>query len=154
MIRDTDVHAVIADARRLRSQVAERYLRDGGRFLIDVVGGLFRGFGRMLRQRAAIRELQQLDDHMLADIGLSRSQISAAASGRLPQPHLFQDAGRIVGRFAQRLAEWDRWNHANDHLRRLDDRSLDDIGLTRGELRLAEGTDGTKSEKDGDRHAA
>lgn len=153
-LRDTDVQAVLAAARKLRAETAVRYLRNGGRFLIEVIGGLFRGLVTLMRQRAAIRELQQLDDHVLADIGLSRSQISAAATGRLPHPHLLQDAGRIVSRFAHRLADRERLNHANDYLRRMDDRLLDDIGLTRGERRLAEGGDRTGPAKSRDRDAA
>ncbi|NVP55261.1 DUF1127 domain-containing protein [Mycoplana rhizolycopersici] len=33
-------------------------------------------------RRKAIRELSMLDDHTLADIGLSRSQIRSAVHGR------------------------------------------------------------------------
>ena len=153
-LRDTDVQAVIVTARKVRAERAERYLRDGGRFLIEVIGGLFGGLAKLIRQRAAIRELQQLDDHMLADIGLSRSQITAAATGRLPHPRLLQDAGRIVSRFAHRLADWERANHANDYLRRMDDRLLADIGLTRGDIRLAEGSGSTEPAKRRDRDAA
>jgi uncharacterized protein YjiS (DUF1127 family) len=46
-------------------------------------GGIARLWGhirRALRRRAAVAELSALDDRMLADIGLSRSQIHAAVN--------------------------------------------------------------------------
>lgn len=153
-LRDIDVQAALATARRIRAETVQRYLRDAGRFLAEVAGGLFGGLVSLLRQHAAVRELRRLDDRMLADIGLSRSEILAAAGGRLPHPRLLQDAGRIVGRFAHGLAHRQGGGHANDGLRRMDDRALDDIGLTRGEIRLAEGSDRSDAAKRGDRDAA
>lgn len=38
------------------------------------------------RERRAIRELQEMDDHMLCDMGLSRSDIRAAVRGEFHRP--------------------------------------------------------------------
>lgn len=39
-------------------------------------------FQRYVSRRRAMRELGAMDDHMLADIGVSRSQIQTAVFGR------------------------------------------------------------------------
>jgi uncharacterized protein YjiS (DUF1127 family) len=48
----------------------------------------FESMVRRLRCRAAERELRQLDDRTLRDIGLTRGEIHAAAYGLLPVDHL------------------------------------------------------------------
>ena len=73
-------------------------------------GGLASLWGhvrRMLRRRAAIAELGALDDRMLADIGLSRSQIRSAvdsAAGFGPElavgPGLTASFNDNIGRYA------------------------------------------------------
>jgi uncharacterized protein YjiS (DUF1127 family) len=45
------------------------------------VGGLIERLRTFLRQRRTIRELRALDDRTLADLGISRSDIRAIASG-------------------------------------------------------------------------
>jgi uncharacterized protein YjiS (DUF1127 family) len=48
---------------------------------VAVLGQWREPYRRDLRRRLAIRELRSLDDHMLADIGLSRNDIPAVAAG-------------------------------------------------------------------------
>ena len=43
------------------------------------LASLIRGFAAWRRYRSAVRELAQLDDRILADIGLNRTQIRQAA---------------------------------------------------------------------------
>jgi uncharacterized protein YjiS (DUF1127 family) len=45
------------------------------------VGGLIGRLRTFLRQRRTVRELRALDDRTLADLGISRSDIKAIASG-------------------------------------------------------------------------
>lgn len=45
------------------------------------IAALFGRVMRALERRRAVHELTQLDDHMLRDIGISRSDISRAVDG-------------------------------------------------------------------------
>ena len=56
---------------------------------------MFRAFADRMRQRRTIRALRHLDDHLLADIGLLRSEIVAAA--------------RRPGRTVQSTQPGERW---------------------------------------------
>ncbi len=47
----------------------------------ETVRGLFRALAEWCRRRAAVARLQRLDDRMLKDIGLHRSEIDAAVNG-------------------------------------------------------------------------
>ena len=51
--------------------------------LVATVGQLAGNIADARRKAKAVSDLRQLDDRMLADIGLSRSQISAAVYGEL-----------------------------------------------------------------------
>ena len=48
-----------------------------------VCGQMIDALRRRARRRTGARQLAQLDDHLLRDIGLSRSQVHAAAHGLL-----------------------------------------------------------------------
>jgi uncharacterized protein YjiS (DUF1127 family) len=50
-----------------------------------VRGSVFEDYGRLRRRRAAIASLSALDDRLLKDIGLLRSEIELAVDGRLPE---------------------------------------------------------------------
>src|SRR5262245_32413388 len=49
-----------------------------------LVGAWQDGIARCFARRAAIASLSELDDHVLRDIGLERSQIKAAVHGFIP----------------------------------------------------------------------
>jgi len=71
---------------------------------IERVAELAARFGRSVSQRQALHELARLDDRMLKDIGLFRSDIDSAESlplGRDPIAHLSsRRATRSKARFA------------------------------------------------------
>ena len=50
--------------------------------MLAYVGKMGRAVARRRRQQAAIRELSALDDRMLADLGIRRSQIVNSATGQ------------------------------------------------------------------------
>ena len=74
-----DIEAAVLRGRKIRAEAAGR--------LIDAVSGavargfhaIFGPFLRWHRELAALRELRQLDPHMLADIGLAPGQLKYAA---------------------------------------------------------------------------
>jgi uncharacterized protein YjiS (DUF1127 family) len=74
-----DLEAAVLRGRKIRAEAAGR--------LIDAVSGavargfhaIFGPFLRWHRELAALRELRQLDPHMLADIGLAPGQLKYAA---------------------------------------------------------------------------
>ncbi len=84
----------IARARAVRARVwaamagavwrgaARLAVRTGGRFG-TAIGGGWRAMAAAYQRRLALRQLQAMDDALLKDIGLSRSQIAAAVDGRL-----------------------------------------------------------------------
>jgi uncharacterized protein YjiS (DUF1127 family) len=50
--------------------------------LMARLGSAFARFLAARRERAQMRELMALDDHMLKDIGLHRSEVTRAVKGR------------------------------------------------------------------------
>ncbi len=87
-------------------------------------------------KRAAIeRELARLDNRMLADLGLARSEINNVAQQAVAVPGegtLFQEFSRLVFNLVVRpVAEWSRRREIYDQLMSMDDRMLADIGMTR-----------------------
>ena len=51
-----------------------------GQLIGEAIGALSNRIGRTLGRRAAMAELDALDDRMLADIGIARGEIHAAAA--------------------------------------------------------------------------
>ncbi len=78
-----DLHAIENQARVDRSL----YIGDAvASAIVGLFGGLKRGYASLQawsEKRAASEELAQLDDRMLADLGLTRSDIDAAIDGRI-----------------------------------------------------------------------
>ena len=78
-------------ARQERSALMAAYLRSAAAYLAASLGGYVRYFGELARRlthelylRNATRTLQQLDDRILADIGLRRGEIEhVVRNGRL-----------------------------------------------------------------------
>jgi uncharacterized protein YjiS (DUF1127 family) len=79
------------------STAARRTLQPMAAKLAGVVTAALGAIGRMLANRAAVRQLAEADDHMLRDIGLCRSEVDAALRAAP-----FLDPGKAVKAFAER----------------------------------------------------
>ncbi|HEX6959536.1 MAG TPA: DUF1127 domain-containing protein [Ferrovibrio sp.] len=78
------VAEIEAQARRLRAEAFAAVIFAGWT-LLKGVGARIKAY---LEQQRALDELNALDDQMLRDIGLSRSQIPAAVAGLIERPVL------------------------------------------------------------------
>jgi uncharacterized protein YjiS (DUF1127 family) len=68
-----------------RAGVADAFRRDLLRLARLVRRFILEPYARRRRRRIAIAQLRSLDDHLLADIGLTRGQIEQAVDGMLPR---------------------------------------------------------------------
>jgi uncharacterized protein YjiS (DUF1127 family) len=135
----SEIDAILVEAQRERSRVMAQVLRAGlagfaritglraaARFVADRV---VRPVRRDLLQRRTVRELRQLDDHLLHDIGLGRDEVDRVAKelAWAALPALQTRSG-----FVTRFWHWHKRRAAIRELEALDDRILADIGLVRG----------------------
>lgn len=103
-------------------------------FVLSLVAYIGRAIASWAHKRAAFRSLMALDDRMLADIGLSRSDIPelvGAMRGPLAAPSV---AGSFESEVVMPLKQWNLWRVAHKQLNRLDSRMLSDIGFVRGDI--------------------
>jgi len=117
-------------------KVALGVARETGLAALNRFGTVLVNSARRHFKRAAIeRELSRLDTRMLADLGLTRSEISVVAEQAVTVPGegtLFQEFSRLVFNLVVRPAvEWSRRREIYDQLMSMDDRMLADIGMTR-----------------------
>src|SRR5688572_2066055 len=110
--------------------------RETGFVALNRFGAVLGNVVRSHFKRAAIeRELGRLDNRMLADLGLGRSEIGFVAAQAVAVPgegSLFQEFSRlIVNLIVRPVVEWNRRRAIYDQLMSMDDRMLADIGMTR-----------------------
>lgn len=132
-VRGFDRDAIELEARRLQAIAVADAFRAGGRrfanlpFVADLRLRLARG--RLLRR--TIRELQQLDDASLADIGLTRGEIRARAVAACAQQAATPARSGFFARLADGIAEARRIARTRRELAAFDERLLRDIGIDR-----------------------
>jgi uncharacterized protein YjiS (DUF1127 family) len=117
-------------------KVAAGVTRETGFAALNRFGAVLVNSVRSHFKRAAIeRELARLDNRMLSDLGLTRSEIGFVAQQAVAVPGegtLFQEFSRLVFNLVVRPAvEWSRRREIYDQLMAMDDRMLADIGMTR-----------------------
>lgn len=86
------------------------------------------------RRQEAYRTLMALDDRTLSDIGLERDEIPALVKvmhGQYQSPSV---DGAFETEVVQPLRQWRLWQVAHKQLSRLDNRTLSDIGMVRGDI--------------------
>jgi uncharacterized protein YjiS (DUF1127 family) len=97
--------------------------------LVDLLAAVGKRIIAWQEQRTAERELRGLDDRMLRDIGISRSDIRHVAAGRPASAKADEAYDALDG-----LRRWIRSRAVAKELNTLDRRTLDDIGMVRGDI--------------------
>jgi uncharacterized protein YjiS (DUF1127 family) len=97
--------------------------------LVDLFAAVAKGIVAWQERRAAERELRGLDDRMLRDIGIARADIPAVAAGRPASVKTEQAHDALEG-----LRRWIRSRAVAKDLNKLDSRTLNDIGMVRGDI--------------------
>jgi len=96
------------------------------------VGNLFASLARIVvawsERRAAYHELNGLEDRMLRDIGITRADIPAVVAGMTARGQV--DSTDPL----EAIRRWARSRAAAEDLNTLDNRTLDDIGMVRGDI--------------------
>jgi len=86
------------------------------------------------RRQEAYHTLIALDDRTLADIGLERDEIPALVKVMHDPYQSASVDGAFETEIVQPLRQWRLWQVAHKQLSRLDNRTLSDIGLVRGDI--------------------
>lgn len=97
--------------------------------LFGALGALFERIETSLERSRVLAELQRLDDRMLADIGLERSELRAKVEGTP-----VKDKPSLLRRLIQGLGQARTKRVTIRQLRMLPDAVLRDIGIERGQI--------------------
>jgi uncharacterized protein YjiS (DUF1127 family) len=124
--------------RMINQKAAVSVARETGFAALNRFGNvLVNSVRRHFKRNAIERELSRLDERMLSDLGLSRSEIGFVAEQAVAVPGegtLFQEFSRLVfNAVVLPVVEWNRRRAIFDQLMAMDDRMLADIGMTRYE---------------------
>lgn len=127
-------HVEVADLIRRANQMRTAYLAE---MIAGALAAPVLRYRSWKAKRAAMRELESLDDRLLEDIGITRDQIRALthAAPRVAA----EERGRMLVDLVENLiaAPFRRWrmrNRTRRELAALDDTMLRDIGIERGQI--------------------
>ena len=132
--RSVDVLSVVQTARTLRADFIADHLRRATQSFSRLSGfaDLFAAVKRRHVRRRTLKALEQLDDRLLGDIGISRAEIQATAADCCGK-----DAAASPSVW-RRLADWagreTRRRRTLRELSAMSDELLADIGTSRGEI--------------------
>ncbi len=123
----------LSNAAHSRMAPATGKAESGFAALARFLGAVLAAARGYIARKSVERQLKALDDRLLADIGLTRGEIPAAAKALAgAKVDLFAETSRLVVRLVIRpLAQWKHRRDVYNQLMSLDDRMLADIGLTR-----------------------
>ena len=126
LLDDIGLHRFQIDA--VADSVAARRAPGIGVALGNLLAVLVKSLAAWGERRTASRELHALDDRMLRDIGITRGDIPAVVAGMTA-------AGHVDGTDPlEAVRRWARSRAAAQDLNTLDNRTLDDIGMVRGDI--------------------
>jgi len=108
--------------------LASRQAPSVGVALGNLFGMLVKSLAAWSERRTAERELNALDDRMLRDIGITRADIPTVVAGMTAAGH--GDGSDPL----EAVRRWARSRAAAQDLNTLDNRTLDDIGMVRGDI--------------------
>ncbi len=126
LLEDIGVQRFEIDA--IADSVASRQAPSVGVALGNLVAVLVKSLAAWSERRTACRELNALDDRMLSDIGITRADIPAVVAGMTAGGHA--DGADPL----EAVRRWARSRAAAQDLNALDNRTLDDIGMVRGDI--------------------
>jgi uncharacterized protein YjiS (DUF1127 family) len=133
MTRFTNKEKVIVGYAKSQAEIAD----NAG---VNSVGGALKNLmillGRTFRRGAIASQLRRLDDRMLADIGLQRWQIASVASQAVTGVNMSvgEAFGALLTALSGSYSAWRNRRAAYRELMSLDDRMLQDIGMSRGDI--------------------
>jgi uncharacterized protein YjiS (DUF1127 family) len=126
MLEDIGIQRFQIDA--IADSVASRQAPGVGVALGHLSATLVKSLAAWSERRTAYRELSALDDRMLSDIGITRGDIPAVIAGMTAARH--EDSTDPL----EAVRRWARSRAAAQDLNALDNRTLDDIGMVRGDI--------------------
>ncbi len=126
LLEDIGVQRFEIDA--IADSVASRQAPSVGVALGNLFAVLVKSLAAWSERRTAYRELSALDNRMLSDIGITRADIPAVVAGMTASGHI--DSGDPL----EAVRRWARSRAAAQDLNALDNRTLDDIGMVRGDI--------------------
>ncbi len=117
------------DIGAVAGSIMDRQAPTVGVALVELIVAIAKGLRAWQARRAAEVELRNLDDRMLRDIGISRADIREVAAG-LPTGIRAEEANDAL----EALRRWARSRAAAKDRNALDSRTLNDIGMVRGDI--------------------
>ena len=122
-----EIHALIRQAQHMRAAAI-------GAMIAKLIAGPVLRFRAWSENRATMQELQRLDDRMLADIGVTRDQISALVDGRDAADKPNGLVALVNDLIVEPARRWRVRARTRQELSALDDAMLRDIGIERGQI--------------------